>query len=59
MVIMRKYRLRKLDGPTVKELIELSKKWRDEDCSWGIIANGKEGLEEPLFVTTDNGRIVG
>lgn len=56
---MRKYGLRKLDGPTVKELIELSKKWRDEDCSWGIVANGKEGLEEPLFVATDNGRIVG
>lgn len=53
------YELRKLDSPTVEELIELSKKWRDEDCSWGIVANGEEDLEEPLFVATDNGRIVG
>lgn len=52
-----KYESRRLDSGTVKELIELSKKWRDEDCSWGIIANGKEGLEEPIFAATDNGRI--
>lgn len=51
------YELRKLDSPTVEELIELSKKWRDEDCSWGIVANGEEDLKEPLFVATDNGRI--
>lgn len=54
-----KYELRKLDSNTKKELIELSKKWVEEDCSWGIIPNSEEDLEEPLFVAIDNDRIVG
>ena len=54
-----KYELRKLDSNTVKELIELSKKWQDEECSWGIIANTDEDLKEPVFVAIDNDNIVG
>lgn len=54
-----KYESRRLDSGTVKELIELSKKWRDEDCSWGIVANGEEDLNEPVFVAVDRGSIVG
>jgi len=54
-----KYELRKLDSNTVKELIELSKKWQDEECSWGIIANTDEDLKEPVFVAMDNDNIVG
>ena len=54
-----KYELRKLDSNTVKELIELSKKWQDEECSWGIIANTEEDLKEPVFVAIDNDNIVG
>ena len=54
-----KYELRKLDSNTVKELIKLSKKWQDEECSWGIIANTDEDLKEPVFVAIDNDNIVG
>ena len=54
-----KYELRKLDSNTVKELIDLSKKWQDEECSWGIIANTDEDLKEPVFVAIDNDNIVG
>lgn len=51
--------LRKLDTNTINELIELSKKWVEEDCSWGIITNTKEDLNEPLFVAIDNNKIIG
>lgn len=54
-----KFELKKLDNNTVKELIALSKKWQDEDCSWGIIANTEEDLKEPIFVAIDNDHIVG
>lgn len=53
------YELRKLDNDTINELIELSKKWVEEDCSRGIITNTKEDLNEPLFVAIDNNKIIG
>lgn len=54
-----KYELRKLNHDTIQQLIELSKKWQDEECSWGIIANIEEDIKEPLFVAIDNDKIVG
>ena len=54
-----KYELRKLDDATIKNLIELSKKWQSEDCSYGIVANTKEDLKEPLWVATETDEIVG
>ncbi len=53
------YELKQLNDDTVKQLIELSMKWQDEECSWGIIANTKEDLKEPLFVAVENDVIVG
>lgn len=44
-----KYESRKLNYDTTQQLIELSKKWQDEECSWGIIANTEEDLKEPPF----------
>lgn len=54
-----RYELKTLDNDTISELIELSKKWQEEDCSWGIIANEKDDLKEPLFLAIDGRKIVG
>ena len=54
-----RYELKTLDNDTISELIELSKKWQEEDCSWGIIANEKDDLKEPLFLAIDDRKIVG
>ncbi len=53
------YEMRYLDENLANELIELSKKWQEEECSWGIIANTQEDLREPLFVAADGKKIVG
>ena len=31
-----KYELKTLDDKTIDELINLSKKWEKEECTWGI-----------------------
>ena len=54
-----KYEYKSLDDKTIEELIKLSQKWQDEECTWGIIANTKEDIKEPLFVAIDNESIVG
>ena len=54
-----KYESRKLDDDTVKSLIELSKQWQEEDCSYGMIANTKDNLREPLYVAVENDKIIG
>lgn len=54
-----KYELRKLDETTIQSLIELSKKWQEENCSHGIVANTKDDLREPLYVAIDNDEIIG
>ena len=54
-----KYEYRQLDSNTVSQLIELSTKWQDENCTWGIIANTPEDLKGPLFVAVDGDNIVG
>lgn len=54
-----KYEFRSLDKKTVKNLIELSKRWQEEDCSYGMIANTEDDIKEPLCVAVDNNEIVG
>lgn len=54
-----KYEFRELDEKTIQKLIELSKKWQEEDCSYGMIANTEEDIKEPLCVAVDNDEIVG
>ena len=48
-----------LDEKIVKELCELSRIWMEEDISWGIVANAKEDLKEPIYVAKDNDKIIG
>ena len=54
-----KYEFRKLDQTTLYELIELSRRWVEEDCSYGMIENTAEDIEEPLCVAVDNDKIIG
>lgn len=54
-----KYEFRKLDEATINELIILSQKWVDEDCSYGMVVNTTEDIEEPLCVALENDKIVG
>lgn len=53
------YEFRMLDHDTVPQLIELSHLWVAENCSYGMVANEKADLKEPLAVALDNDRIVG
>ena len=48
-----------LTNEIVKQLIELSEKWVEEDCSFGLVKNTKEDLHEPLFVAIDINKVVG
>lgn len=43
----------------VKQLLDLSKMWVDEDCSFGMVANSKEDLHEPLYIALDKDQVVG
>lgn len=54
-----KYEFRDLDDKTVRDLMELSARWQEEDCSHGIIANTADDLKTPLCVATDNGKTIG
>lgn len=54
-----KYEWRKLDEKTVRDLMELSRKWQEEDCSYGMVANTEEDIKEPLCVAVENDEIVG
>ena len=49
-----------LDNPeVVEQLIELSIEWVEEDSCFGMVANTKEDLKEPLYVAYDGNNIVG
>ena len=50
---------KKLDDDTVKSLIELSKQWQEEDCSYGMIVNTKDNLRKPLYVAVEKDKIIG
>ena len=39
-----KYEFRKLDKATINRLIELSKKWVDEDCSYVSVKNKTDSI---------------
>ena len=56
---MLKFEFRNLDSDTVAQLIELSKLWVEEDCSYGMVANEASDLQENLAVALDENRIVG
>lgn len=56
---MLKFEFRNLDSDTVAQLIELSKLWVEEDCSYGMVANEESDLQENLAVALDENRIVG
>ena len=48
-----------LDENDIRELCDLSKRWVDEDISWGMVPNTKENITEPVIVARDNDTIVG
>ena len=48
-----------LTDETAAQLIELSARWVEEDCSWGMVVNTRDDLKEPLFVARDGERVVG
>ena len=54
-----KYQKATFDDNTVNQLLELSKMWVDEDCSFGMVANQKDDLHEPCYIALDGERIVG
>ena len=43
----------------VEQLISLSKEWVEEDCCFGMAANSRDDLKEPLFVAVEDNIIVG
>ena len=53
------YEFRTPSGDTAAQLIELSRLWVEEDCSFGMIVNEESDLSEPLAVALDGDRIVG
>ena len=54
-----KYEFKELDETTLRDLIELSKKWVAEDCSYGMVANTAKDIQKPLCVAVDNNKIIG
>ena len=54
-----KYQKATFDDNTVKQLLELSEMWVDEDCSFGMVANQKDDLHEPCYIALDGDKIVG
>lgn len=53
------YEMRKLDADTIRQLIELSRLWVEEDCSYGMVENQADDLCEPLAVAYDDSGIIG
>lgn len=56
---MISYKKAKLTDEEIKQLIELSKMWVDEDCSFGMVANTKEDIHKPLYLAFDGDKIIG
>lgn len=57
--LFMKYEFGKSDKETIRRLIELSKKWQEENCSYGILANTEDDITPPLCVAMENEEIVG
>lgn len=53
------YEFRKPDIEAAEQLIELSRLWVEEDCSYGMVVNETNDLQEPLVVALDDEKIVG
>ena len=53
------YKKATLTEEEIVQLIELSKMWVDEDCSFGMVANTKDDIHEPLYLSFDGDKIVG
>jgi len=56
---MIRYEFREPKGETAEQLMALSHRWVEEDCSYGMVANDESDLTEPLVVALDGDRIVG
>lgn len=56
---MIQYAYRNLDVDTTRQLIELSKLWVEEECSYGMVVNEVDDLRAPVAVALDGGKIVG
>ena len=56
---MIEYKKATFDDNTVKQLLDLSKKWADEDISFELVPNEREHLEEPCYIALNNNQIVG
>lgn len=56
---MIKYEMRNPEGNTARQLIELSRLWVEEDCSYGMIVNEADDLTEPLAIALEGEKIVG
>ena len=56
---MIRYEFRTPTEETVSQLIELSRLWVEEDCSFGMVVNEECDLAEPLIVALDGEQIVG
>ena len=54
-----KYEFKSLDNDTINQLIELSRLWVEEDCSYGMVVNEESDLNEPLVVAYNGDKIVG
>ena len=53
------YAYRTLDENTTRQLLELSRLWVEEDCSYGMVVNEASDLQSPVAVALDGEKIVG
>lgn len=53
------YEFREPEGDTIRQLIELSRIWVEEDCSYGIIADESDDWGDLLLVALEGEKIVG
>lgn len=53
------YAYKNLDEDTVRQLIDLSRLWVEEDCSYGMVVNEVDDLREPVAVALDGEKIIG
>lgn len=56
---MIRYEFRTLEQDTISQLIDLSRLWMEENCSYGMVVNEKDDLKEPLAVALDGDKIIG
>ena len=56
---MIKFQRAILDQETIKQLIDLSYVWFNEDCSYGMRPNTKDDIYEACYIALDDKKIVG